>query len=187
MQPEIPNVDKFILADRTNYTVRPSLLLRTGHPYDLIVIHCTDGHERAEPVAEMWQEPHHGSSAHLVIGQDATVIQCVPLAFAAYHAHTANSHSIGIEHSARTPNELSKDDPGLPPSDAQLLKSAKIVAYLLKAAALPVDRDHVKGHREADPLTTHTRCPDGCGWPWDAYMNMVRDEYAKLGSAPLVA
>ena len=184
MLPEIPAASRMLLADRSNYGARPVIF----RGYDEIVIHCTDGHEKAQPVAEMWQEPHHGSSAHLVIGQDGEVIQCVPLAFAAYHAHAANAHSVGIEHCARTPGELYKSDPGLPPSDALYAASAKVVAYLLVAAGLPVDRAHVKGHAEADPNTTHTRCPDGCGWDWDKYMVLVQAEFDKLvPPAPLVA
>ena len=38
-----------------------------------VIIHCTDGHADAKPVAEMWQHPKHGSSAHFVIGQDGAV------------------------------------------------------------------------------------------------------------------
>ena len=190
MQPEIPGVSKFILADSSNRTSRPSLLIKTGHPYDEVVIHCTDGREHALPVAQMWQEPHHGSSAHIVIGQDAEAIQCVPLREMAYHAHSASSHSIGIEHCARTPGELGKGDPGLKPTEAQYRKSAQIVAWLLTAAGLvPELHKTIKGHAEADPTTTHTRCPNGCGWDWNTYMMMVNEEFAKLAAppAPLVA
>src|SRR5690349_12694747 len=117
MLPEVPAASRMILADRSNYGSRPS----TFRGYDLVVIHCTDGHGVAENTAQMFAKPLGGgkhASAHFVIGQDGEVIQCVPLAYAAYHAHAANSHSIGVEHCARTPGELSKTDPGLPPSDA---------------------------------------------------------------------
>jgi len=192
MLPEVPAASRMILADRSNYLTRPPIF----PGYDLIVIHCTDGHPAALGVAQMWQQPGASgkhTSAHFVIGQDGEAIQCVPLAFAAQHAHNANAHSVGIEHCARTPGEWDKalghHDPGLPPSDALYAKSAELVAYLLVAAGLPCDRDHVKGHAEADPATTHTRCPDGCGWDWDAYMSRVRIAYEALGSppAPLVA
>lgn len=187
MLPEVPVASRMILADRSNYGLRPA----TFHGYSEVVIHCTDGHEKAEPVAQMFAKPLAGgkhAAAHFVTGQDGEVIQCVPLAFAAYHAHAANAYSVGVEHCARTPGELGKNDPGLPPSDALYAASARLVAYLLVAAHLPCDRDHVKGHAEADPSTTHTRCPDGCGWDWDRYMSMVKVEYDKLSPpAPLVA
>ena len=182
---EIPGV-KMVLADSTNYRRRPAMF----PSYTEITIHCTDGHAAAMPVAEMWREPDHGSSAHLVVGQDGTVLQCVPLRCAAYHAHSANAYTVGIEHCARTPGELGKDDPGLAPSDALYAASARVVAYLLVAAGLPADRAHVRGHAEADPETTHTRCPDGCGWDWTKYMAMVGAEYdalvRKSGSGALV-
>lgn len=193
MQPEIPGVSKFILADSSNYTTRPDIALRTGRPYDEVVIHCTDGHERAQPVAEMFATPQHDgkhAAAHVVIGQDAEAIQCVPLRCAAYHAHGANSHSVGIEHCARTPGELYRGDPGLKPTQVQYRKSAYICAWVLAGAGLVPKRGvNIKGHAEADPTTTHTRCPDGCGWDWDLYMSMVNEEYAKLVGppAPLVA
>ncbi len=141
--------------------------------FSRIVIHCTDGRPHADPVAKMWQEPKHGSSAHFVIGQDGKVIQAVSLADVAYHAHGANSASCGIEHCARTPGELSKEDPGLPPSEAQYAASAALVAWLCGAFRLKANRQTIQGHAEADPATTHTRCPDGCGWDWARYMALL--------------
>jgi N-acetyl-anhydromuramyl-L-alanine amidase AmpD len=141
--------------------------------FDRIVIHCTDGHPSAEGTAEMWQQPGHKSTAHFVVGQDGAVIQAVDLGDIAWHAHAANSRSVGVEHSARTPREWGSTDPGLPPSDALYAASARLVAWLCAVASLPVDRVHILGHAEADPQTTHTGCPDGCGWDWDRYMDLV--------------
>ncbi len=155
---------------------------RRGPPTEA-VIHCTDGHPDAMGVAEMWAEPGHGTSAHFVIGQDATVIQSVSLQDIAWHAHAASFIGIGIEHCARTPGEWSPRDPGLPPSDAQYLASARLVAWLAKRFGFnPVRGVGVKGHAEADPRTTHTRCPDGCGWNWELYMGLVASAY--VNSAP---
>jgi N-acetyl-anhydromuramyl-L-alanine amidase AmpD len=166
--------------------VYPKALLVPAHPsnyltlqpkrstFDKIVIHCTDGHPDARPVAEMWQREGHGSSAHFVVGQDGTVIQAVDLGDVAYHAHAANRRSVGIEHCARTPGEWRVDDPGLPPSDALYLASARLVAWLCLAAGLPIDRATIQGHAEADPATTHKACPLGSGWAWDRYLVMVQ-------------
>ena len=143
----------------------------------LIVIHCTDGHANAKPVADMWSTSKHGSSAHFVIGQDGTIIQSVRVKDIAWHAHAANSYSVGIEHCARTPKELSKTDPGLAPSDAQLNASAALVARLCVVNGLPPSRVAIVGHNEADAATTHTLCPTGCGWDWADYMVRVIAAY----------
>jgi len=161
----------WVPADPSNYHAGPR------PAYSLIVIHCSDGRAMAEPVARMWQVPRHGSSAHFVIGQDATVIQCVRLADTAWHAHSVNGASVGIEHCARTPGELGPTDSGLPPSPQQYTASARLVAWLCRRGGLQPSRDVIKGHAEADAKTTHTRCPDGCGWDWDRYMALVQDEY----------
>lgn len=143
----------------------------------LVVIHCTDGHASAQPVADMWKTPRHGSSAHFVIGQDGSVIQAVRIKDIAWHAHAANSYSIGIEHCARTPGELRPDDPGLAPSDAQYNASASLVAWLCSHYGIQPTRVAIVGHNEADAATTHTKCPTGCGWDWTGYMSRVTAAY----------
>lgn len=178
----------FVPAHPSNYGFRKNRPVE--RPYDLVVIHCTDGRSRAMPVAEMFAKKRDKvNSAHFVVDQDGTIIQCVKLLLRAKHAGKANSRSVGVEHCARTPGEFERapynwaHDPGLPPSSAQYQASAKLVAWLLVAANLPADRQHVRGHAESDPDTTHTRCPDGCGWDWESYMAMVREEREKLLSA----
>lgn len=180
----------WIPADPSNYR-------KAGRTYfKNVVIHVTDGHPAPYPVAEMWQQPGHGSSAHFVIGQNGCVMQAVHLSDVAYHAHAANATSVGIEHCVRTPGELGPDDVGLPPSKELYQASAKLVAWLCKTEGLTPDRDVIQGHAEIDPATTHDDCPNGPswnwrkyvanpdawpGWDWINYMIMVDDEYAKLG------
>lgn len=147
---------------------------------NLIVIHCTDGHGSAENVGEMWQQAGHGSSAHFCVGQDGVVIQSVAIDDTAWHAHSANGYSVGVEHSARTPGEWGPTDPGLPPSDALYAASAALVAWLCVRLVLQPSRVAIVGHSEADKATTHTKCPNGCGWDWPRYMALVAGEYAKL-------
>jgi N-acetyl-anhydromuramyl-L-alanine amidase AmpD len=158
---------KFIPAHPSNFRAAA----RTAP--NLICIHCTDGHADAGPVAEMWQQPGHGSSAHFVIGQDGTVIQAVRIADIAWHAHAANGASIGIEHCARTPGELGPNDPGLLPSDALYAASARLVAWLCDQYSISPTRVAIVGHNEADAKTTHTKCPTGCGWDWQRYIALV--------------
>lgn len=165
---------KYIPADSSNYRKAGR-----AHP-TMVVIHVTDGREHAEPVAAMWQEPHHGSSAHFVIGQDGTVIQAVPIGDVAWHAHEANAASIGIEHCCRTPHELGQHDPGLPPSAELYAASARLVAWLCAKYGIQPSRVAILGHAEADHTTTHTLCPTGPGWDWQTYMPLVLTEYAKI-------
>ncbi len=194
-QAEIPFAT-WVPAHPSNYHPRSAAMIANG-VYDLIIIHITSGHAKAMPVAEMWQKPappgHQGTSAHLVIDHDGSIIQAVPLRFAANHAHDANDRSIGIEHCAREPNEPSfpPGDPGLRPSDVQLQQSARLVAWLLKAAGkTPIRGVTIEGHAAADPKTTHTLCPDGAPWPWEKYMSMVMDAFNQINDddpQPLVA
>lgn len=148
--------------------------------YANVVIHCTDGHERAQPVAEMWQQANHGSSAHFVVGQSGGVIQAVSLADIAWHAHAANGASVGVEHCARTPGELGPTDTGLVPSQSLYEASAKLVAWLCRRMGLKPTFGPggvIQGHAQIDPATTHTRCPDGCGFDWDAYEALVQQAW----------
>jgi N-acetyl-anhydromuramyl-L-alanine amidase AmpD len=187
MIPEVPMASKFVPAHPSNYGLR---IGRAGLSiYEEITIHCTDGHSYALPVAEMFAknlkargEPPR--SSHFITDQDGSIIQCVPLRYAAYHAHTANSRSVGVEHCARTPGELGKNDPGLPPSSIMYEKSAELVAWLLAAAGLEASEKTVKGHNVADPNTKHTRCPDGCGWNWDLYRDLVYVARKKIIETP---
>lgn len=184
MLAEVPGAI-MVPADPSNYRPRPQA--QEGGAYRLVVIHITSGRENPYNTASMWQKPNHGSSATFVIGQDPLVaLQCVPLAFAAQHAHKdVNPYSIGVEHCCREPNEPSfpPGDPGLPPTDAQLDLSARIVAYVLKAGGYPPTRDYVKGHAEVDAYTTHKGCPDAAPWPWQEYMDKVARAYAAIGAA----
>lgn len=180
---EVPNC-LWVPADPTNYTLRPQAQERV---YDLVVIHITSGHADPHGTAEMFQKPHAGKSSHFVVGQDATTLQCVSLRFAAYHAHNVNSRSVGIEHSAREPNEFYDGDPGMPPTEVQLERSAWLAAYLLKAAGLPVQRGvTIEGHNKVDTRTNHDGCPDAAPWPWTQYMLMVQEQWNALPEGILI-
>jgi N-acetyl-anhydromuramyl-L-alanine amidase AmpD len=133
------------------------------------------------PVAEMWQEPHHGSSAHFVIGQEGEIIQSVLIKDIAYHAHRRRTAPAwGSSTAPARPASSSPDDPGLPPSEVQLAASARLVAWLCLRCGLPPTRDVIMGHAEIDEVTTHRKCPTGCGWDWDSYIAQVQGEYAGL-------
>ncbi len=148
--------------------------------FDLIIIHATDGRGDPKACAAMWQKARHGSSAHAVVGQDATVVQAVRFDDVAFHAHQQNARSVGIEHCCRTPRELSPTDPGLPPNADQLTASARLVAWLCLTNGLQPTRKTIKGHAEADGDTTHSDCPEGSGLLLDLYVVTVGAQYQML-------
>ena len=169
---DIPHlVTRVIPADPSNYYHDET---RTN--YDLIVNHITDGHESVEGTAKMFQKAHHGASCNFAVGSaPLEIIQCVPMRFGAWHCMgrkptdplpdaidkfkqnaLINRRSIGIEHGARTPGELGRNDKGIPLTEPQLRLSAKLVAYLCKAGGFVPSRTRIVGHVEADPTTSHT-------------------------------
>jgi len=163
-----------IPAHPSNYNPNP----RDTSVIDLIVIHITDGHGDPLATAGMFatprdrRDPPRASSAHYVVGQDGTIVQCVPIDHTAYHAHGCNYRSIAIEHCARAPKELRSDDPGLPISAPQYLASARLVSSLCEVLSLPKTRAVIRGHCEADPATSHKDCPNAI-WDWAHYMTLV--------------
>jgi N-acetyl-anhydromuramyl-L-alanine amidase AmpD len=165
--PEYPQATRFEPAAKGNFYTP-----KAARKIDMIVIHITDGREKIAGPISWFQNPAAKVSSHYIVGQDGEVVQMVAHADVAYHANSANGHSIGIEHVARTPGELRKDDPGLAPTQAQYAASAALVTWLCAQFGLPVDRDHIKGHAEADLKTTHSGCPDSV-WDWTTYMAMV--------------
>lgn len=159
---------------------------RDNTPVDLIVQHHTDGQVRTDRALAHLQnaEPSSGHrvSAHFLIGQAGDVFQLVDVDDAAWHCSGWNKRSVGIEHVARTPRELGRDDPGLPLTAAQLRASAQLVAWLLRELKLPIEA--VVPHCSS-PVTTHKDCGqdvvDGGIWPWEAYLDLVCEQLVALG------
>jgi uncharacterized protein YycO len=135
-----------------------------------IVIHITAGGLNYRNTVSWFQNPHQTNargnpihvSAHYVVGRQGEVVQMVKNNDIAWHASRANGDSIGIEHNATT-----HDDP----TDAQYAASAALVQWLAGQFNIPLDRDHIKGHKEVSPQDNH-ECP-GRGWDWDKYMGLV--------------
>jgi V8-like Glu-specific endopeptidase len=172
--PEYPQALRFAPAATGNFYPRSS-----PRTINRIVIHITDGQPKIEGTIAWFQNPdqvvngkHIHVSAHYVVGQQGEVVQMVRHQDVAYHANGANPDTIGIEHVARSPHEWKKSDPGLNPTDAEYCASAALVRWLCTQFNLPMDRDHIMGHSEADPHTTHTDCPNAV-WDWDYYMGLV--------------
>ncbi len=172
--PEYPQANRFAPAAAGNFYPRSS-----PRTINKVVIHITDGQPKIEGTVAWFQNPNqtiNGKpihvSAHYVVGQNGEVVQMVRQQDVAYHANSANGDSIGIEHVARAPHEWKKTDAGLDVTDAEYCASAALVNWLCNQFKLPMDRDHIMGHSEADPKTTHKDCPNAV-WNWDYYMGLV--------------
>jgi N-acetyl-anhydromuramyl-L-alanine amidase AmpD len=157
----------WVPAHQSNFRVRKQ------RNVERVIIHCTDGQGSAVVSAKRLQKPNLGSSFHFVVGQDGLVVQTVAIVDDAWHAHGQNGVSVGVEHCCRTPSELGKDDPGLPPTPIQLESGAALVAWLCWKLGLEPSRKTIQGHAEADPLTTHRGCPTSAGIDLDAYVARV--------------
>lgn len=172
----------------------PSLNFTCGRSkaIDCIVIHHTDGQPRLDRAVEHMRKTRADYlaegrdrgpvSAHFLVGQDGEVVQLVRLDDVAWHASGVNGVSVGIEHVARTPGELSKEDPGLPLTDAQLDASAALVRWLCARIKLPVDARHIIPHCRVVG-TSHRDCgldvAEGGIWDWKGYfrrLELVRVE-----------
>ena len=174
--PDYPGASRFVAAHTRNYRSGR----RSGAVIDRIVIHITAGGPRIDGTIAWFQDgerrdPKTGrqagpSSAHYIIGRDGEVVQMVRNADTAYHASSANSRSIGIEHNANKPYRLNRRD--LPPTQEQYQASAHLVAWLAAQYGIPLDREHIVGHVEATPGDNHD-CPTTY-WDWDYYMGCVR-------------
>ncbi|MBX3086006.1 MAG: N-acetylmuramoyl-L-alanine amidase [Anaerolineae bacterium] len=106
------------------------------------------------------------TSAHYIVGQDGEIVQMVREEDTAHHANSANSNSIGIEHVAIADK--------LYPTDAEYCASAALVNWLCNQYGIPMDRQHILGHSEADSKTDHKKCPNSV-WDWNYYMYMVQN------------
>jgi hypothetical protein len=168
---DYPWASRFVAARYYRRGTAPRTITR-------IVIHITDGQPRIEGTIAWFQNPVNRDgtprpvSAHYIVGQDGEVVQMVRDHDVAFHARSANGDSLGIEHNARAPGTFGRGDPGLYPTALQYACSAALVRWLCEEYGIPMDRDHIQGHSEADSQTTHTGCPNAV-WNWDYFMDMV--------------
>jgi V8-like Glu-specific endopeptidase len=174
--PDYPGASRFVPAHARNFRAGR----RRGAVVDRIVIHITAGGPNINGTIGWFQDgerrdPQTGkqagpSSAHYIVGRDGEVVQMVRNADTAYHASSANSRSIGIEHNANKPYRLNRRD--LPPTMEQYQASAHLVAWLAAQYGIAPDREHIVGHSEATPADQHD-CPSSY-WDWDTYMQCVQ-------------
>src|SRR5262245_3191328 len=138
---EYPQASRFAPAANVNYRT-----VSGARAINQIVIHITDGGSKINGTIGWFQNPDQRNakgapihvSAHYVVGQDGEVVQMVRNNDVAWHASSANSDSIGIEHVARSPCAFGASDPGLVPTDAQYCASAALVNWLCSQFSIPM-------------------------------------------------
>ncbi len=184
-QPDYPDADRFVSAHTKNFKIGR----KAGAVVDRIVIHITAGGPSINGTVAWFQNgdrysektgKYVYSSAHYIVGRAGEVVQMVRNADTAYHASSANSRSIGIEHNANKPYKLNKRD--LPLTDPQYDASARLVAWLCGQYGIPIDREHIVGHIEASPKDNHD-CPSAY-WNWEHYMSLVQAAAHPQAAAP---
>lgn len=116
-------------------------------PIDRIVIHWF-GVGTLESANARFQNPNNSSAHYGVSGK--RVWQWVREEDVAYHAgnYVMNQRSIGIEHDAGI-------DPPHGLSEESYQTSAKLIADICTRHKIPLDRQHIIGHKEVKP----TQCP----------------------------
>ena len=126
--------------------------LTTRSVTDMIVIHHTGNPTDDDLSAAEIDASHKGQGwacigYHYVIRKDGTVEAGRPHWTVGAHAYGHNSHTIGIHVCGNF--EIGE------PTDAQIESTAMLLANLCTDYGLPIDHDHIVGHRELMP----TACP----------------------------
>jgi N-acetylmuramoyl-L-alanine amidase len=124
---------------------------RDGFKPEAVVVHIIEGTLAS---ADSWfRTPTSKVSAHYGIGRTGEVHQYVGEADTAYHAGRVykstwtglkpgvnpNLYTIGIEHEGRGASEW---------PDSMYESSARLIADICTRWSIPIDREHVVGHRE---------------------------------------
>ena len=146
-------------------TVKDYSWQSTGHfgqiarkPIDIIVLHHNGG-TNPNSVPSVWLTRE--ASAHYQV-EPNKIISCLDEDITAWHCgavdYDNNSHTIGIEHLNSTGAPDWKVDPKTQENSAQL------VAEICKRRNIPIDRNHIKKHKEMPG--TATDCSGGLDIDW---------------------
>ena len=119
---------------------------------DMIVIHHTGGTDidaSAEQI-DGWHKNQDwvGIGYHFVIRKNGTIERGRPEWAVGSHAYGENWHTLGIH--------LSGAMDKVQPTEKQIESCAHLVAYLCDEYEIPIDREHIVGHRE---VNDDTSCP----------------------------
>ncbi|MEV4975075.1 N-acetylmuramoyl-L-alanine amidase [Streptomyces scopuliridis] len=155
LSPDYPDA-AWVPANSANYATGRSASISS------VVLHVTQGSYAG--TISWFQNPSSQVSSHYVIrSSDGAITQMVRDSNTAYHARSANSSSLGIEHEGFIDN----------PSwftDSMYRSSAALTRYLCDRYGIPKDRAHIVGHSEV-PGNDHT--DPGPNWNWNYYMQLV--------------
>ena len=118
---------------------------RYSNKIDKVILHWIAG--TLASCDATFQNPNRKASAHYGIA-NSTIHQYVKEEDAAWHCGNllANRQSIGIEH---------EGGPSIPISEETYQTSARLVRQICDRYAIPIDREHIKGHNEFSA----TQCP----------------------------
>lgn len=132
---------------------------RGAKEIDLIVVHVAEGSYSG--TISWFNTSYSDVSAHYVVGRKGQVAQCVHNEDIAWHAGDwgVNTRSIGIEHAGYGDR---------PRTARQYRSSARLAAYLSKRFNIPVDDQHIFGHRRV----VATKCPGK--FDFDRYRRLIR-------------
>jgi len=132
---------------------------RMGHKPSLIVVHCTEGYY---PSDLSWLcTPRAEVSAHFYIAPTSEIHQLVDLKYGAWHAGRSvrptfkhfkkwvntNRYSVGIEVSIA---------PNMKHTSQQWQSLKELIKYLSEELSIPIDREHIIGHKE---IRSDKTCP----------------------------
>ena len=141
----------------------PHVLDREGERPRAIVLHTAVG--TYDGTIAWFADPASGVSAHYLVGLDGRVAQFVDEAAAARHAGRVLRPSARLaQQSGADPNLWSigiefedRGDPlGVARPEPMLAAGAALVAAVAARWSIPLDRDHVVGHRE---IYAEKECP----------------------------
>ena len=180
----------------------PNKMSRHGWKPDIIASHITQGGYSG---AVSWlMNPSSGASAHFVISKTGIITQLVDIRDAAWVNGTrlkkdgsgpgwygdaklqlvrdrktnANFYSIGIEHEGIFSEQHGKL------TEAQLAATIWLHKYIIKEVKkiyghdIPIDRDHIVGHYQIDPIRK-PNCP-GVAFQWDELIRELKGESEEM-------
>ncbi|MFF3731032.1 N-acetylmuramoyl-L-alanine amidase [Streptomyces sp. NPDC002476] len=161
-----------------------------------IVVHYTAG--SYDGAVSWFQDPVSRVSAHFVVARDGRRVQMVPLPdpdtagprdgnYQAWHCKAGNGVYFGIEHEYGYPGATGPADW----TEEMLDSSAELSAYLCNVYDIPIEVPLAPGTRGwFKGLGGHYNVPGnnhtdpGPYFPWDHYINRVRDHSRRLLEAP---
>ncbi len=124
---------------------------------DMIIIHTMAGTTKGSTAH--FQNVATMASAHYGVSLDGSLTQWITENCVAYHAgaYPINQRSIGIEHEDGYNPQTKPNATNEPRPDALYETSARLVADISAFYKIPLDRDHIKMHREVSQKGT--ACP----------------------------